>query len=167
MNSNELKVTLEKHAEAWELPREEWVDQKIRASRYADSYLSDPNRYDQRADQLRDRWKEQVEARGEEARIPTATLDDYAAKYGDAAIGRAFRGAREKGAEGYEPPEIRIWDKSYQQVLRMNARGELGHGNTNIRKMHRDAIQRAMDQGESVPDKGNEPNIRSIAPCFF
>lgn len=139
---------------AYESTLQAWIDYQIKNSKYSEEYMEDPGLYKAKAESLRVEWYELIMEQASIARISTKVLDDIVERDGIGVL-RSFRGKYEKGAEGYEPKETRLWDKTYREVLKMAKDGKLGNlaNRPNMKEWHRRAIMAARMQGETIPDR--------------
>lgn len=138
---------------AWEMPQNEWAELQIKLSDYADEYLADQELYAGQLEIYKKRWVGEIKERATTERIKTDVLDSFVAEYGVNALLSEFRGVHELGVAGYEPPEYRLWDKTYSAVLKQAKTGELGATlDGQVRSLHVHCIQKALAAGESVPD---------------
>ncbi|HZX80770.1 MAG TPA: hypothetical protein VFE72_07460 [Lysobacter sp.] len=92
---------------AWELPMDAWVEQQLNTGRYADHYASNLTARAVRAKALEGDYYNALFERAKVARIANDVLDDYVNRHGDTQLRARFRGAYEKGIEGYRVREFR------------------------------------------------------------
>ena len=147
----EAEEVLKGKVEPWGMTSEEYAADALSKNKYADSYKNDPELLEGLRQNSTQVWKEIVEKRAETHPLSDSVLDDYAKIYGEDVLKRVFRGKRETGIKQWEPKDVRIYDKSYKQVL-------AGHSELTLKgdkkEYHRQAVKKAIQQGkiESHPD---------------
>ena len=134
--------------EPWQMTGGDYAAQQLAVDEYRAEIVADPEeKANFEADRVQD-WRRAVEKEAESHRIPTAVLDDFVARFGEQVFHSTFRGRLEKGIAGWQPKDVRVWDKTYRQYLKMR---EIGVGNGEHKEMHRAAIKRAIEDGEVIP----------------
>lgn len=149
----------------WQMTREEYFQDALKKNRYRESYLADQELLDEFKQDAYREWTDAAEKAAEEGPLPDSVLDDYAEAYGENQLRRTFRGVKEKGLSQWEPKDVRVWDKTYRQLLDMRHELILRKGET--KQYHRDAIQKALDQGKPVPAAvlKDYPELQAKAPA--
>lgn len=136
--------------EPWQMTLASFVEQQLVNDEYRAAIEADPQEKASFINDQKQEWRRSVEKAAEKGRIPTAVLDDYYAEWGSQVFHSTFRGVAEEGIKGWQPKDVRIWDRTYRQYLKMN---ELGATKGDQRELHREAIKRAIAEGEDVPAK--------------
>lgn len=154
----------------WEMTRDAYVKQSLANNEYKDSYESDPELLKSFQDNAGQKWRELVLKQAESERLPDNVIDDFVSNYGDKSIS-LFRGAKEKGIEGWMPkdirdqkieqPKLKPYEKSLHERTWKEQRDLINQGMsrklsqkewTEEKATHKAAIQKALSNNESVPD---------------
>ncbi|HEY4529160.1 MAG TPA: hypothetical protein VIG97_02340 [Luteimonas sp.] len=93
--------------EAWELPMDAWIEQKLTTGRYAERYAANATSRQLRAKELENEWHNALFERAKVARIANDVLDDFVKRHGDTQLRARFRGSYATGIEGYRIREFR------------------------------------------------------------
>ena len=148
-NSNEGNVTVHNNVnEPWRMTANEYARHELDNNQYKKSYEENKDLLKEYTNDAKTRWRRQVEKAAENQVLPDSVIDSYIAEYGESAAKSVFRGVAAKGISEWEPKDVRIWDKTYKEVLKnhtsLTQKGEK-------RDYHRRAIADALSKGKPVP----------------
>jgi len=138
--------------EGWAMSMDDYVDQEFRKNQYYEEYLKEPELAEPTLEALRKKWVDSLKERATTGRISTPALDSYVREFGMDSLQSTFRGVMDAGAKGYEPSAVRVWDRTYAQVLAAKKRGEFV-STKDVRAFHRRAIIDAIQDGQNVPQR--------------
>jgi len=93
-------------------------------------------------------WIDAVIERAKDNILTDQVIDSYVDQFGKNDLLRTFRGIYSTGISQWEPKEVRLYDKSYQWMLKH--RNELLIQKGTVKQFYNRIMQRAREQGKLV-----------------
>ena len=94
------------------------------------------------------KWIDAVIERAKDNILTDQVIDSYVDQFGKNDLLRTFRGIYSTGISQWEPKEVRLYDKSYQWMLKH--RNELLIQKGTVKQFYNRIMQRAREQGKLV-----------------
>lgn len=169
---NKLYVSRDSKREDYQKTFDEFFDKELNENKYKEKTLNSKNALNSFKKKTFNDWVNLLIKKAKDTAIPDRVLDSYIDLMGEKALYAKFRGESEYGISFWRPKEIRLYDKSYQKVLKNKK--ELGLSE-NVFREYKDEVSIAIEDNEDVPlqsfmdivDKDAVNGIKSAYNAFF